>query len=74
MFTVQLIEASSGKPVRNKKVSVIFDGGFRGAAHDQYTNDDGEAHFSEDNGEGTIYVGGTKVYEGRIQGRKVIYI
>ena len=74
MFTVQVIEKSTGKPAYYKKVGVIFNGLFRGCAKDQYTDRDGEAHFSEDNGDGTIYVQGTKVYEGRIAGRKVIYI
>ena len=34
----------------------------------------GEAHFSEDNGDGTIYIGGNAIYKGRIEGRKIIYI
>ena len=41
---------------------------------DKYTDNNGEVHFTEDNGEGSIYVQGKKVYEGRIEGRKVIYI
>lgn len=74
MFTVQIFEKSSGKPIKGKKVGVIFNGLMRGCAKDQYTDSNGEAHFSEDNGNGTIYVGGNKVYEGRIEGRKIIYI
>ena len=74
MFTVQVIDKSSGKPISSKKVSVIFNGITRGCAKDQYTDNNGEAHFSEDNGDGTIYVQGTKVFEGRIEGRKIIYI
>ena len=74
MFTVQVIESSTGKPAYYKKVAVIFNGLFRGCARDQYTDRNGEAHFSEDNGEGTIYISGSKVYEGRIEGRKIIYI
>ena len=74
MFTVQVIERSTGKPAYYKKVAVIFNGLFRGCARDQYTDRNGEAHFSEDNGEGTIYISGSKVYEGRIEGRKIIYI
>ncbi|MCX6246141.1 MAG: hypothetical protein NTW10_00270 [Bacteroidetes bacterium] len=73
MFTVQVIESNSGKPAEGKKVSVIFNGFTRGVARDQYTDRNGEAHFSEDNGDGTIYVQGTKAYEGRIEGRKIIY-
>jgi len=74
MFTVRLIDTESGKPIRDKKVSVIFKGLFRGCARDQYTNSEGEADFTEDNGDGTIYVNGKAVYEGRIQGRKTIYL
>jgi len=74
MFTIQLIDKSSGRPIRDKKVSVGFSGWFRGFARDQYTDSDGEAHFTEDNGEGTVYVGGQRVYEGRIEGRKIIYL
>jgi hypothetical protein len=55
-------------------VAVGFNGLFRGFSKDQYTDRNGEAHFSEDNGEGAIYVQGTKVYEGRIEGRKIVYI
>lgn len=74
MFTIRVIESSTGEPVHNKKVSVVFDGWFRGVAKDQYTDKNGEAHFSEDNGEGKVYVQGRKEYEGKIQGRIVIYI
>lgn len=74
MFTVQVIDRNTGKPVVSKKVAVIFNGLMRGCAKDQYTDRNGEAHFSEDNGNGTIYVGGTSVYKGDISGRKVIYI
>lgn len=74
MFTIQIIESNSGKPVISKKIAVIFKGWMRGCSKDQYTDKNGEAHFNEDNGEGTIYVQGTKVYEGRIEGRKIIYI
>lgn len=74
MFTVQVIDRNTGKPVESKKVAVIFNGLMRGCAKDQYTDRNGEAHFSEDNGDGTIYIQGSKVYEGRIEGRKIIYI
>jgi hypothetical protein len=74
MFTIQVIESKTGKPAYYKKVAVGFNGLFRGFSKDQYTDRNGEAHFSEDNGEGTIYVQGTRVYEGRIEGRKIVYI
>jgi uncharacterized GH25 family protein len=74
MFTVQVIERSSGKPVSSKKVSVIFNGISRGCAKDQYTDSNGETHFSESNGDGTIYINGNAAYKGQIEGRKLIYI
>lgn len=74
MFTVQIFEKSTGKPVCSKKVGVIFNGWTRGFAKHQYTDKNGEAHFSEGNGDGPIYIQGSKVYEGRIEGKKVIYI
>jgi hypothetical protein len=74
MFTIQVIERSTGKPAYYKKVAVGFSGILRGFSEDQYTDRNGEAHFSEENGDGTIYVQGQRVYEGRIEGRKVIYI
>ena len=74
MFTIKVIEQKTGKPAYYKKVAVIFDGFFRGSTRNVYTDRDGEAHFDYDNGRGTIYVQGRKVYEGEIQGRKIIYI
>ena len=74
MFTVQVIEKSTGRPAFCKKVGLIFCGWMKGVASAQYTDKDGEAHFSEENGEGTIYVQGDKVYEGRIAGRRVVYV
>ncbi|MCF8254353.1 MAG: hypothetical protein K9J84_07215 [Bacteroidia bacterium] len=74
MFTIQVIEKSTGKPSYYKKVCVIFNGWTRGCAKDQFTDKNGEAHFSEDNGSGTIYIQGSKVFEGKIEGRKIIYI
>lgn len=74
MFTVKVVEKSTGKPAYYKKVGVIFSGFFRGSTKDIYTDRDGEAHFDYDNGRGTIYVQGKKVYEGEISGRKIVYI
>lgn len=74
MFTVQVIEESSGRPAYNKKVGIIFHGLLRGCTKDIYTDRNGEAHFDYDNGRGAIYVGGRKMYDGEISGRRVIYI
>ena len=74
MFTVKVIEQSTGKPAYYKKVGIVFKGFFRGVTKDIYTDRDGEANFDYDNGNGTIYVQGDKVYEGEISGRKIVYI
>lgn len=74
MFTIQVIERSTGKPAYYKKVAVSFHGFFRGMTNTEYTDRSGEAHFNYDNGNGIIYVQGEKVYDGEISGRKIIYI
>ena len=74
MFTVKVIDRKDGKPLKDREVSVIFEGLTRGRARDQWTDVVGEAHFSEDNGRGDIYIGGRSVYHGEIAGRIVIYI
>lgn len=74
MFTVKVIDRRDGKPVKDKKVSVCFEGFFRGNARDQYTDSIGEAHFTEDNGRGNIYIGGRSIYYGEIAGRVIVYI
>ena len=43
---------------------------FRSLAKDQYTNAEGEAHFSEDNGKGTIYVEGKKFTKVKLKAEK----
>lgn len=74
MFTVKIVETSTGCPVKGARVRVGFNGLLRGFTKEEYTDYDGEVHFDNDNGTGTIYVDGKRVYEGRIEGRKVIYI
>ncbi len=74
MFTIQVINKKTGKPMYYKKVSVGFEGMLRGFSKTQYTNRDGEAHFTESNGQGTIYIQGKAEYKGRIEGRKIIYV
>lgn len=74
MFTVKVIETSTGRPAVGVRVCVGFDGLLRGFTKDEYTDSDGEVHFDNDNGTGTIYVNGQRKYEGRIEGRKVIYV
>jgi hypothetical protein len=74
MFTVKVIESSTGRPVEGARVCVGFEGPFRAFTEDEYTDEEGEAHFDNDNGRGTIFVDGDNCYEGRIEGRKVIYV
>ncbi|MCR5549708.1 MAG: hypothetical protein K6F40_02050 [Bacteroidales bacterium] len=76
MFSIKVIESSTGRPVKGAKVSVYINNGIThfGFTRDVYTDYDGEAHFDKDNCNGTIYVDGREMYEGRIEGRKVIYV
>jgi hypothetical protein len=74
MFTIQILERNTGKPANYQRVGIIFNGWTRGLTQDKRTDENGEVHFSEDNGNGTIYVNGTAVYEGEIFGHKKNYI
>jgi len=83
MFTIRVMEKDSGKPAKGVVVSVVFRGGLLGSttAGDEYTDIDGDANFDYDPQYGTVYVsrGGffassQKVYEGELNGRKVVYI
>jgi len=76
MFTICVIEGSTGRPASGRKVSVeikegIFDFGF---LPDQYTDGRGEAHFSHENARGVVYVNGRSVHEGYLGGRMMVYI
>jgi hypothetical protein len=73
MFTIKVID-KYGNPAYYKKVSVGFKGVFRGFSKDQYTDKNGEAHFSEDNGEGTVYIDGKDYGVHRLEVRTVIYM
>ena len=74
MFTIKVVEQSSGRPCPGKKVQVFFDGFFRGHTSSQYTDNEGEAHFDYDNGDGQVFVGNQAVYKGYISGRVIVYI
>lgn len=74
MVSVKVLRKSTGRPVKSARVAISFDGWTRGMSKTQYTDADGEAHFSNDPGNGTIYVNGSTVYKGKIQGMKHIYI
>lgn len=73
MVTVKVCYERDGKPARGKRVSLGFSW-LRGMTNSEYTNSEGEAHFDTDSGTGDVYVGGKKVYSGRIAGRVVVYI
>ncbi len=75
MITVQVFYESNGKPAQSKKVSLFFSGLFTGGSSDtKYTDSNGEAHFSNDNGEGEVYVNSQVKYNGRLAGRIIVYI
>jgi uncharacterized GH25 family protein len=74
MFTIKVVYQQDGKPAKNQKVSVAFDGWTRGVTGNEWTDDAGEAHFTEDPGRGTIYVGNKSIQKGEIAGRVVVYI
>jgi len=74
MVTVKVVWRDTGKPAEGKKVSVSFDGITRGVSRDEFTNHNGEAHFDVQPGHGKIFVGGSVVREGRIEGQTVVYL
>ena len=82
MFTIRVIDRDSGLPAEDVVVSVSFSGFFGGHTEDVITDENGEAEFDADPGEGTVYVsrgGGMfsssqTAYEGEIKGRKTVYI
>ena len=74
MITVKVFSRNSGKPVTGRKVVISFDSLIRGITSPQYTNDDGEAHFDADNGNGKVYVDGTTKYDGYLSDRIEVYI
>lgn len=74
MFTIRVIEKSTGQPAYYKRVGVMFSGWTRGNTPDKRTNEQGEAHFDKNNGYGTIYVDGQSVSKRDIEGFMVVYI
>ncbi len=74
MFTILVNDSKSGKPLYYKEVSDHFKGLDRGISKSHYTDKNGESHFNEDNGNGIVYVDGKPKFEGKIQGRILIYV
>ena len=74
MFTISVYNENNGAPAKNIKVGIVFDGITRGYTKDEYTDSRGECHFDYENGTGIIYANGSKVYEGSIEGKTIVYI
>jgi hypothetical protein len=78
MVTVMVIHQASGKPYEGERVSIGIDDGLFGAGGvtgDELSDKRGEAHFPDvDPCNGRIFVSGSTVYKGRIEGRTVVYI
>ena len=74
MITVKVYEEGKGRPVKNVRVALGFDGLFRGMAGDEWTDGNGEAHFDCNTGQGKVFVSGQTVYSGHLAGRVVVYV
>jgi hypothetical protein len=74
MISVKVVSQRTGKPLKSQKVSIGFSGLFRGFSSTEYTNHEGEVHFDNDPGEGTIFINGRSSFKGRISGLKILYI
>lgn len=75
MFTIKLVEQSSGKPATGRRVSIGFPGIFDGGVtKSQYSDSNGETHWDYDPREGTVYVDRQDKYTGRLEGRVLIYL
>jgi len=75
MVTVRVIHRSSGKPIKGKKVALGISGLLSGGVtHREWTDSNGEAHFEVKPSQGKVYVDGSKIYEGHLSGRVVVYV
>ena len=72
MVTVQVFRQETGRPAAGCRVAVSV--GWTGL-HTEHTDGSGEAHFpTVGPGEAEVYVDGARVFAGRLEGRKVLYI
>jgi len=71
MVTVRVIRKSSGDPAKGKKVAL---GMPNGVTSGEWTDSNGDAHFSVNPNHGKVFVSGSKVHEGHLSGRIVVYI
>ena len=74
MVTVRVVSKASGKAQKGIAVSIAFNGWFRGITGKEITDSNGDAHFDCDPGAGTVHIHGRRAYEGRIEGRIIVYI
>jgi len=75
VVSVQVFYKSSGKPAKGAGVSLSFNGIFSGGVtKKQFADSDGNAHFDTPSGSGKVFVDGKTVYEGRLEGRTIVYI
>ncbi len=74
MVAVKVVWESTGQPVQGSRVAIWLSGFSGGVTNEEYTNDNGEAHFDVDTGQGEVYVDGSTKYKGRVSGRVVVYI
>jgi hypothetical protein len=73
MVSVRVCWKSSGRPAAGHRVVVGFDGWSRGMSSEAYTDSNGDVHFDNDPGRGTVYVNGSAVHQGHLSGRVVVY-
>lgn len=74
MVTIRVFYSSTGNPSENSKVSIAFDGLFGGVTSNEYTDENGDAHFDVNPDNGTVYVDGKTVHKGYLSGRVIVYI
>lgn len=74
MVTVRVYSKGTGRPAKGRKVSVSFDSWTRGVTKGVISDANGEANFDTAPGTGKVYVDGDKVFEGRVEGRVMVYV
>ena len=74
MITIKVCAESNGRPQKNVRVALSFDGLLRGMAGDEWTDGSGEAHFDCAAGKGKVFVNRQTVYRGQLAGRIVVYV
>lgn len=70
MITIRVIYSSNGNPAKDKRVSAET----KSYSKDQYTNAQGDVDFDLTPGDGQVWVDGTVVHRGYLEGRVSVYI